>query len=107
MTATTPARLYLTDRQTTATTITIMGRGIVSAAGYVPHHRLRRSAVAELFGSGGGKGTRSVAGHDEDTTTMGVEAARLALRSRAGLTPDAVWFATANPFLSQIANLPK
>ncbi|HEY5245991.1 MAG TPA: OB-fold domain-containing protein [Acidimicrobiales bacterium] len=72
-------------------------RGIVSAAAYVPYHRLRRSAIAELFGAGGGKGTRSVAGHDEDTTTMGVEAGRLALRSRPGATPDAVWFATATP----------
>ncbi len=69
----------------------------MSAAAYVPYHRLRRSAVAELFAAGGGKGTRSVAGHDEDTTTMGVEAARLALRSRPGATPDAVWFATATP----------
>ena len=33
-------------------------------------------------GQGGGKGTRSVASYDEDTTTMGVEAARLALRRR-------------------------
>ncbi len=79
-----------TNRGTTA-------RGIVSAAGYVPHHRLRRAAVAELFGAGGGKGTRSVAGHDEDTTTMAVEAARLALRSRPGVAPDALWFATASP----------
>lgn len=69
----------------------------MGAAGYVPHHRLRRAAVAELFGSGGGKGTRSVAGHDEDTTTMGVEAARLALRSRPGVAADTLWFATASP----------
>jgi hydroxymethylglutaryl-CoA synthase len=50
-----------------------------------------------VFGSGGGKGTRSVASHDEDTTTMGVEAARLALRSTPGVVPDALWFATATP----------
>ena len=49
------------------------------------------------MGSGGGKGTRSVASHDEDTTTLGVEAARLALRSAAGHTPDALWFATSQP----------
>jgi 3-hydroxy-3-methylglutaryl CoA synthase/uncharacterized OB-fold protein len=72
-------------------------RGIVSIAGYVPYRRLQRSAVAQLFGSGGGKGTRSVASHDEDTTTMGVEAARLALRSVPGVAPDALWFATASP----------
>ena len=72
-------------------------RGIVSIAGYVPYRRLQRSAVAQLFGSGGGKGTRSVASYDEDTTTMGVEAARLALRSVPAAAPDAVWFATASP----------
>ena len=72
-------------------------RGIVSAAGYVPYRRLQRSAVAQVFGSGGGKGTRAVASHDEDTTTMGVEAARLALRSAPAVTPDGVWFATATP----------
>jgi 3-hydroxy-3-methylglutaryl CoA synthase len=38
-----------------------------------------------------------VASHDEDTTTMGVEAARLALRSSPGAAPDTIWFATASP----------
>ncbi len=72
-------------------------RGIVSIAGYVPYRRLQRSEVAQVFGNGGGKGTRSVASHDEDTTTMGVEAARLALRSAPAVAPEAVWFATATP----------
>ena len=72
-------------------------RGIVSIAGYVPYRRLQRSAVSQLFGSGGGRGTRSVASHDEDTTTMGVEAARLALRPVPTAAPDAIWFATATP----------
>jgi hydroxymethylglutaryl-CoA synthase len=72
-------------------------RGIVSSAGYIPYRRLQRSAVAGVFGSGGGKGTRAVASHDEDTTTMGVEASRLALRSSPGSAPAAIWFATASP----------
>jgi 3-hydroxy-3-methylglutaryl CoA synthase len=72
-------------------------RGIVSIAGYVPYRRLQRSAVRGVFGSGGGKGTRSVASHDEDTTTMGVEASRLALRAAPGAAPEAIWFATASP----------
>jgi len=49
------------------------------------------------MGSGGGKGTRAVASHDEDTTTMGAEAARLALRGARGVQPDALWFATSCP----------
>jgi hydroxymethylglutaryl-CoA synthase len=71
-------------------------RGIVSASGYVPYRRLDRSQIAATFGSGGGKGTRAVAGYDEDTTTLGVEAARLALRSTP-TRPTALWFATADP----------
>ena len=72
-------------------------RGILSSSGYVPYRRLDRADIAATFGSGGGKGTRSVASYDEDTTTMGVEAARLALRSGGDLEPDALWFATADP----------
>jgi 3-hydroxy-3-methylglutaryl CoA synthase/uncharacterized OB-fold protein len=74
-----------------------MSRGIVSIAGYVPYWRLSRSSVAEVFASGGGQGTRSVAAHDEDTTTMGVEAARLALRAAPGAAPSQLWFATPTP----------
>jgi 3-hydroxy-3-methylglutaryl CoA synthase len=70
----------------------------VAAGAYVPHGRLDRSAIAPLVGSGGGKGTRTVASYDEDTTTMGFEAARLALKSASdGLMPDALWFSTVAP----------
>jgi len=83
-------------------------RGIISIAGYVPYRRLARQEISSFLGSGGGKGVRSVASHDEDTTTLGFEAARLALRAvaatrdaapgpAAGPTPSALWFATANP----------
>ena len=72
-------------------------RGIISAAGYVPYRRLARTDIAAFMGSGGGKGSRAVASHDEDTTTLGVEAARLALRSAPGHSPEALWFATSSP----------
>jgi 3-hydroxy-3-methylglutaryl CoA synthase/uncharacterized OB-fold protein len=73
-------------------------RGVISAGGYVPYRRLDRSEISAFFGGGGGRGTRSVAGYDEDTTTMGVESARLALRSApGGAEPQALWFATADP----------
>ncbi len=82
-------------------------RGILAVAGYVPHHRLERSAIAEASGTKVGPGSRSVASYDEDTTTMGVEAARLALRSlgagtgaagsEARLVPQALWFSTTDP----------
>src|SRR5580658_10435840 len=71
--------------------------GIISAAGYVPYRRLARADIGSFMGSGGGKGARAVASHDEDTTTLGVEAARLAVRAAPGHTPDALWFATSVP----------
>jgi 3-hydroxy-3-methylglutaryl CoA synthase len=69
-------------------------RGILASSGYVPYRRLQRSAIREFAGSGGGKGTRSVAGSDEDTTTMAVEACRLL---GTELSPNALWFSTAEP----------
>ncbi len=72
-------------------------QGILSAAGYVPYRRLDRSAIAETFGSGGGRGTRAVAGYDEDTTTLGVEAARLALRAVPDTPAQVLWFSTVAP----------
>ena len=72
-------------------------QGILSAAGYVPYRRLDRGAITQTFGAGGGKGARAVAGYDEDTTTLGVEAARLALRGAAQASPRNPWFATVAP----------
>ncbi len=69
-------------------------RGILASAGYIPYGRLQRSAIRDVMGSGGGKGTRSVASFDEDTTTMAVEAAR---NLGADLAPNALWFSTSEP----------
>jgi len=79
-------------------------RGIVAAAAYVPHRRLDRSTIAAVAGGGGGDGTRSVAGYDEDTTTMGVEAARAALRTVPGAAPDTLWFSTVAPAYADKTN---
>jgi 3-hydroxy-3-methylglutaryl CoA synthase len=72
-------------------------RGIISYGAYVPFRRLDRTEIARFFGTGGGKGTRAVASYDEDTTSMGVEAARFALRAAGGAAPAALWFATTAP----------
>ena len=71
--------------------------GIVAYGAYLPYFRLDRKAIGEALGAGGGKGTRVVASYDEDTTSMGVEAARAALRGAPALAPAAVYFATAEP----------
>lgn len=71
--------------------------GIISFGSYVPYRRLERADIAKVMGSGGGKGERSVASYDEDTTTMGAEAARAAKHDAAGAAVDAVWFSTTSP----------
>ena len=71
-------------------------RGVISYGTYLPHRRLDRSAIAAVAGTGGGKGTRTVASYDEDTTTLGVEAARRALRA-TDARPGALWFSTVAP----------
>ncbi len=71
-------------------------RGIVGYGAYVPYNRLQRSKITEALGAGGGKGTRAVAGYDEDATSMAVEASRNLMRS-VDVVPDSVYFATATP----------
>lgn len=72
-------------------------RGIIAAGAYVPYNRLQRTKIAQTLGSGGGRGTRAVASYDEDTTTLAVEAGRLALRNGGGVSPTVVFFATTEP----------
>ncbi|MCC6381739.1 MAG: hydroxymethylglutaryl-CoA synthase family protein [Dehalococcoidia bacterium] len=73
-------------------------RGILSYGAYVPYHRLERKAIGAALGAGGGKGSRAVASYDEDTTSMGAEAARAALAAApADSAPRALYFATAEP----------
>ncbi len=71
-------------------------RGIVGYGAYVPYNRLQRSAITDALGAGGGRGTRAVAGYDEDATSMAVEAGRNLMRS-IDVVPDSVYFATATP----------
>ena len=72
-------------------------RGILRTAGYVPYRRLDRSEINDFFGSGTSTGQRSVAAHDEDTVTMGFEAARSLLSGQDNLQPNSIWFSTTDP----------
>ncbi len=81
-------------------------RGILAYGAYLPFQRLDRKSISATLGSGGGKGTRTVASYDEDTTSLGVEAARRALRA---LPPDAprptaIYFATTDPAYMEKTN---
>jgi hydroxymethylglutaryl-CoA synthase len=79
-------------------------RGILGHGAYLPHRRLDRTTIATIAGTGGGKGTRTVAGFDEDTTTLGVEAARLALRSTPGVAVRSLLFSTVEPAYADKTN---
>lgn len=72
--------------------------GLIGYGTYIPRHRLKRSEIRAVLGSGGGKGTRSVAGYDEDATSMAVEASRPVI---ASVPPEAqprrLILATASP----------
>src|SRR5712691_2180814 len=78
-------------------------RGIVSWGTYLPYRRLDRTQIAPFVGQGGGKGTRTVAAFDEDSTTLGVEAARLARRAVAA-DPTQLLFATTSPAYTDKTN---
>jgi hydroxymethylglutaryl-CoA synthase len=74
-------------------------RGILAYGAYLPFQRLDRKSISASLGAGGGKGTRAVASYDEDTTSLGVEAARRALRALPSDAPrpTALYFATSDP----------
>ncbi len=76
-------------------------RGILGWGTYLPHRRLDRTEITGFVGQGGGTGTRTVAGFDEDPTTMAVEAARRVPRaSTAGL----LMFGTSFPAYADKTN---
>ena len=70
--------------------------GIISYGAYIPRGSLLRSSIVEFTGKGSNKGSRSVASYDENTTTMGVEAARNALKG-SDSNPKKLWFSTVVP----------
>ena len=78
--------------------------GIVAYGAYLPRHRLAGEAIRATLGQGGGKGTRSVAAYDEDTTSMGVEAARRARWGDSAAQPGSLHFATTAPAYADKTN---
>src|SRR5256885_2640210 len=83
-------------------------RGILAYGAYLPYQRLDRKSISASLGQGGGKGTRTVASYDEDSTSLGVEAARRALRALpAGAPPPPPpYFATSAPAYPGKTNAP-
>ncbi len=77
--------------------------GIIAWGTYLPYRRLDRGQIAPFVGQGGGRGTRTVASFDEDPTTLGVEAARSALRS-TDVRPAQLLFGTVTPAYADKTN---
>jgi hydroxymethylglutaryl-CoA synthase len=76
--------------------------GIVRYHAYLPGYRLERSEIAAAVGASA-RGERCVAGHDEDSTTLGVAAALPAVRGRETAV-GGVWFATTDPVYADKTN---
>ncbi|MEO9224692.1 MAG: OB-fold domain-containing protein [Acidimicrobiales bacterium] len=81
-----------------------MAGGIVSWGAYVPIWRLKRTAIGLALEGPSGRGTRAVASYDEDTTTMAVEAARVALRQLDLPAPSSLLFSTPSPAYADKTN---
>src|SRR5436305_7266293 len=74
-----------------------MEHGIVAYAAYLPRHRLAHEELGRELGTRGGEGRRVIASYDEDSTTMGVEAARRAMADDVAGGAGAIYFATTTP----------
>jgi hydroxymethylglutaryl-CoA synthase len=70
--------------------------GLLDVSSYLPACVLALDDVGRVLGQGGGRGSRRVANYDEDTTTMGVEAARL-LTPQSLAAARSLWFASTAP----------
>ncbi len=82
-----------------------MASGIGSWGVYLPFWRLERKAIGLALEAPAGRGTRTVASYDEDTTTLGVEAARRALAAAAPPGPvTELMFSTPEPAYQDKSN---
>lgn len=71
-------------------------KGIISYGAYVPYNRLQRKKISEFYGKSDAGGEKAIAGYDEDSVSMGVEAAFDCLKSINSEEVDTVYFATAS-----------
>jgi len=81
------------------------GRGLAGITGYhayLPAYRLDRGEIAAATGASA-RGTRCVAGYDEDTTTLGVAAALPVVAGREHAV-GSVWLATTDPVYADKTN---
>jgi len=71
--------------------------GIISYGAYIPLYRLSRQELARAWGQATIPGEKAIANADEDSLTMGVEAAIDCLGTMERQLVDGLFFATASP----------
>jgi len=71
--------------------------GITSYGAYIPIYRLKREEIARAWGGGTRGGEKAVANWDEDSLTMGVEAAINCLNAIDRGLIDSLYFASTTP----------
>jgi hydroxymethylglutaryl-CoA synthase len=81
-------------------------KGIISYGAYIPYNRLQRKKIAEFFGKRGGNGERAIAGYDEDSISMGVEASIDCLKNINQKEIDTVYFATTSSPYKEKGSVP-
>ena len=74
-----------------------MSTGIVTIGSYVPYYRIERKLMGAAWGRGGMKGERAVAGTDEDSLTMAVEASIRSLENIESKQIGSLYFASNTP----------
>ena len=77
--------------------------GIISAGAHIPFYRLEGTTVREVWGAGNPKASRPIAGMDEDTITMGVEAL-INAGGWGGINVDALYFASTSAPYAEKSN---
>ncbi|WP_249593884.1 OB-fold domain-containing protein [Peribacillus frigoritolerans] len=81
-------------------------KGIISYGAYIPYNRLQRNKLKEFFGTSVLTGERAVASYDEDSVSMGVEAALDCLIGFQKKTINSVIFATTSDSYKEKSPIP-
>ena len=81
-----------------------MAAGIVAYGVYVPYYRLDRREIGKAWLRGSARGEKAVANFDEDSVTMGVEAARNCLDGIESSEVDRFYFASTSPTYKEKQN---
>ena len=81
-------------------------KGIISYGAYIPYNRLQRKKIGEFYGNPSIPGEKAIAGYDEDSVSMGVEAALDCLENVNPNAVDAVYFATATAPYKEKSSVP-